>query len=85
MRDLVKKALTRTIAVKGSRGSTQQIEVAPSQRLVLGIQFAIVALLCLTGLEIAYMLVIKVFSSEIFAAISLVIGTILGAFFGSKA
>jgi hypothetical protein len=63
----------------------QQVEIQPSQRLVLGIQFAIVALLCLTGLEIVYMVVVKAFSSEIFAAISLVIGTILGAVFGQKA
>jgi len=85
MRDPIKRALTRTIAVKGPRGRTQQVEIPPSQRLVLGIQFAIIALLCLTALEIAYIVMMKAFSSEIFAAISLVIGTLLGAFFGQKA
>ena len=75
MRNLIKKALTRR------RG---KVEIPPSQRLVLGIQFAIATLLCLTALEIAYMVVVKSFSSEIFAAITLVIGTILGAFFGQK-
>jgi len=85
MRDPIKRALTRTIAVKGSRGGMQQVEVPPSQRLVLGIQFAIIALLSLTTLEIIHMYVVKAFSSEIFATISLVIGTILGAVFGQKA
>ena len=51
---------------------------------MLGVQFAIVAMLCLTALETAYILVVKGFSSEIFAAITLVVGTILGAFFGQK-
>jgi type IV secretory pathway TrbD component len=85
MTDIIKRALTRTIAVKGPRGGMQQVEVVPSQRLVLGIQFAIIALLCLTALEIAHMVVVKTFSSEIFAAISLVVGTILEAVFGQKA
>lgn len=76
MRDFIRKALTK------KHGRT---EVPPSQRLVLGIQFAVVALLCLTSLEIAYMVVAGAFSSEIFAAITLVIGTILGTFFGQKA
>jgi len=76
MRDYIRKALTK------KRGRT---EIPPSQRLVLGIQFAIVALLCLTGLEIAHMVVVRAFSSEIFAAISHVVGTILGAVFGQKA
>ena len=62
----------------------KRVEVPPSQHLVLGIQFAIVASLCLTALAIAYMHVVKAFSREIFAAISLVIGTILGAFLGRK-
>jgi thiosulfate reductase cytochrome b subunit len=76
MRDYIRKALTK------KHGRT---EIPPSQRLVLGIQFAIVALLCLTGLEIAHMVVVRAFSSEIFAAISLVVGTILGAVFGQRA
>jgi hypothetical protein len=76
MRDYIRKALTK------KRG---RVELPPSQRLVLGIQFAIIALLCLTGLEIAHIVVVRAFSSEIFAAISLVVGTILGAVFGQRA
>ena len=84
MTDFIKKALTRTVSVKGARGQTKEVEVPPSQRLVLGVQFAIIAMLCLTALEIVYILVVNAFSSEIFAAVTLVVGTILGAFFGQK-
>ena len=84
MTDFIKKALTRTVSVKGPRGQVKEVEVPPSQRLVLGVQFAIIAMLCLTALEIVYILVVKTFSSEIFAAVTLVVGTILGAFFGQK-
>ena len=84
MTNFIKRALTRTVSVKGPRGQTKQVEVPPSQRLVLGVQFAIIAMLCLTALEIVYILVVKTFSSEIFAAITLVVGTILGAFFAQR-
>jgi len=76
MRNLIKKALTRR------RG---KVEIPPSQSLLLGIYFAIASLICLTALETTYIIVVRSFSSEIFAAITLVIGTILGAFFGQKA
>jgi len=84
MRDIIKKALTRTVAVKGSRGRTQYVEIPPNQKLVYGIYFAIISLIALTMLEITYIAVLRSFSNEIFASITLVIGTILGAFFGQK-
>ena len=84
MKDMIKRALTRTIVVKGPRGRTQQIEVPPNEKLIYGIYFAIVSLISLTILETTYIIVMHNFSSEIFAAITLVIGTILGAFFGQK-
>ena len=76
MTDFIKRALTKR------HGRT---EIPPSQRLVLGIQFAIISLLCLTVLEITYMLIVRAFSSEIFAAITLVVGTIVGSIFGMRA
>jgi len=83
--DLIRKALTKTISVKECRKTAKQIEIAPSDRLVYGMYFAIAALVSLTILEATYMYVLRSFSSEIFAAITLVVGTILGAFFGQKA
>jgi hypothetical protein len=85
MTNLLKRALTRKVTVKGPRGRPQDIEVPPSQKLVLGIYFAIASLVSLTILEVAYIVVLRTFSSEVFAVVSLVIGTILGAFFGQKA
>jgi hypothetical protein len=46
--------------------------------------FAITALISLTLLEAMYILVLRSFSTEIFSAITLLIGTILGAFFGKR-
>ena len=80
MRNPIRKALTRRIRLK-----RRTVELEPSQRLVYGISFAIVALLSLAVLEAVHMIVLRSFSNEIFAAISLVVGTILGVFFGKKA
>lgn len=77
----IRRALTRRVSVRGRR---TEIELEPSERLVYGVYFAMAALGCLTLLEAVYLVVLHTFSSEIFAAISLVIGTILGAFFGQK-
>ena len=84
MRDPVRKALTKTISAKSDRKKAKQIQIAPSDRLVYGMYFAIAALISLTVLEATYMYVLRNFSNEIFAAITLVIGTILGAFFGTE-
>jgi len=81
MRDLIKKALTRRISVKGR---SKQIELEPSKKLVYGMYFAIAALISLTALETTYILVLRSFSNEIFATITLLIGTILGSFFGQR-
>jgi len=75
MRGLIRRALSHR------RGRTK---IPPSENLVYGVCFAIVSLIALTVLEVTYILVLRSFNSEIFAAITLVIGTILGAFFGQK-
>jgi len=81
----LRRALTKRIWVQqGSSKKPKQIELEPSNRLVYGMCFAFIALTCLTILEVTYILVLRNFSNEIFAAISLIIGTILGTFFGQK-
>jgi hypothetical protein len=84
MRNVIKEALVRRVRVKGSRGQVRYVEEPPSQKLLYGIYFAFAALTALTILEAIHLIVMKTFSSEIFSAISLVIGTILGAFFSQK-
>jgi len=75
--DPIRRALTRRISVK--RGREEQIlEVTPSERLVLGVKFAIVMTLILSALEVAHMVFLGSWSSEIFACISGLIGTVSG-------
>ena len=76
MRNAIRRALTKTVRVE-----KREIQLPPSEKLVYGVYFAIVALICLTALEAVYMIMLRSFSSEIFAAITLIIGTILGVFF----
>jgi len=73
--DPIRRALTRR------RG---QFEIPPSDTVVYGIYFSIAALFCLTTLEAVYILVVGSFNNEILAGIMLIIGTILGAFFGQR-
>lgn len=82
--DLIKKALTRRISVKRGRGQ-QTIEVTPSERLVLGVKFAIVMTLILAALEVAHMAFLSTWSNEIFAVITGLIGTVSGVLISQHA
>lgn len=84
MTDWIKKALTRTVARKGSRGKTEIIVVEPNEKLVYGVKFAIGMTICLSALEIAHMAFLGTWNSEVFASITGLIGTITGIFVGSK-
>ena len=80
LKNPIRKALRKTVHI---RGKTAYVE--PSDRLGYGMPFTIVALLSLTALEAVHIVYIRSFSSEIFVALSMVVGTILGAFFRQKA
>jgi len=82
--DWIKKALTKTIQRKGSRGKAQIIVVQPNEKLVLGVKFAIGMTICLSALEIAHMAFLGSWNSEVFAAITGLSGTIMGIFVGQK-
>lgn len=84
MRDVVKQALTRTIAHKGPRGKEQIIIIPPNPKLVLGVKFSIGMSVCLSVLEIAHLIVLRSWNSEIFSGIMLIVGNILGIFLGHK-
>jgi len=77
VKGILKKALTRKISVKRGRGE-QILEIPPSERLVLGVKFAMGMVVCLSALEVAHMAFLGSWSSEIFAAISGLIGTVSG-------
>ena len=81
--DWVKRALTRRVKQKGTR-SSQVLVVDPDERLVYAVKFAIGMTACLTALEIAHMAFMGSWSSEVFAAITGLSGTVMGIFVGRK-
>jgi hypothetical protein len=84
MKDYIKHALTKTIQIRTAQGNTQQIDIPPDKKLLYGMYFALLALIMLTALETTYMIIFQTFNNEIFSAMMLVVGTILGAFYGQK-
>ncbi len=84
MHDFIKRALTKTVEIRTAHGDTQQLELPPDKKLLYGMYFAVLALVMLTALETTYMIVFQTFNNEIFAAMMLVVGTLLGAFYGQK-
>ncbi len=81
--DWVRRALTRRMKQKGTR-SSQILVVDPDERLVYAVKFAIGMTACLTALEVAHMAFMGSWSSEIFAAITGLSGTVMGIFVGKK-
>jgi len=79
MADWIKKALTRRTVDK-----TASAEVPPSERLVLGVKFAIALTFSLTALEIAHLALLHSWNSEVFAAITGLAGTITGILISQK-
>jgi len=85
LRNYIESALTKTEYRKMGRGKkVKRVELPPSERLVMGIQFAFFALALLTVLELAYLFMLKTWSNEVFAAITGLIGTITGVFLTAR-
>jgi len=80
MPDRIKRALTRKRVQRG-----RAVVEEPDDRLVWGVKFAIGMAGCLSGLEVAHMAFLGGWNSEIFAAITGLIGTVTGIFLGKKA
>ena len=85
MRSWLKKALTRKIARKGPRGKQQIIVIPPSEKLVMGVKFAMAMTACLSAVEIAHIAFLGEWNSEIFAAITGLICTVSGVLIGQRA
>jgi hypothetical protein len=84
MRDMIKQALSRTISYKSPRGKEQVIVIPPNPKLVLLVKFSLGMSVCLSVLEIAHLIVLRSWNSEIFSGIMLIVGNILGIFLGHK-
>lgn len=82
MTDWIKRALTRKTTDKMAAQAAE--EVAPSERLVLGVKFAIALTFSLTAIEIAHLALLGTWNSEVFAAITGLAGTITGILISQK-
>jgi hypothetical protein len=87
LKNLLKRILARKIAVQDgdNRKKVRYKTIPASERLITGIIFAITALTGLIILETTHLIILKTWNSEIFAAITSIIGTILGVFISQKA
>ena len=83
MVDWVRRALTRKIMRRTVKG-TQTLQVTPRDELVYGVKFAICMTVCLTGMEIANMAFLHSWNSEVFSAITGLIGLVTGIFIGHR-
>ena len=83
MNERISKLLTKKVLLKSGE-KIKRVEIPPSQTLVYGVLIATVTLVLLTALEVAHMAFLGNFNVEIFATITLVVGTLLGTFFGQK-
>lgn len=84
MADWIKRALTRTITRRGQRNKTEAIVIQPDERLVYAVKFAVGMSVCLSALEVAHMAFLGSWNSEVFAAITGLIGTVAGILVGQK-
>ena len=80
MTDWFRHALARKRVQRG-RVTVEE----PNPKLVLVVKFAVCMTVCFSGLELAHILLLRSWNSEIFAAISGLSGTISGIFVGQKA
>jgi hypothetical protein len=80
MNDWIKQALTRKRIQRG-----KIIVEEPNFKLVWGVKFAIGMTLCLSGLQVAHLIVLGSWSSEIFSTITGLVGTVSGVLIGNHA
>jgi hypothetical protein len=86
LRNLFRKALTKTVWIKQEQGDKlEPLELPPSQKVVYAIVFAIAAIIALTALEVAHMAYMGSWNTEIFAGIMSVVTFIIGIFIGQTA
>ena len=83
MTDWVKRALTRKTT--DTTAMNKALDVSPSERLVLGVKFAIALTFSLTAIEIAHLALLGTWNSEVFATITGLAGTITGILISQKA
>jgi hypothetical protein len=81
MTDWIKKALTRTLEPNRSR-KLRRFVLEPNPRLVLLVKFSLLMTTLLCILEIAHLVFLHAWNSEVFAGITGLIGTVTGVLIG---
>jgi hypothetical protein len=81
MADPIKRALTRKRRFPGRPLLIEE----PNDNLVLGVKFAIGMTAFMSALELAHLVILHTWNTEIFAAIAGLCGTVVGLFVGQKA
>lgn len=92
MADWVRRALSRktkkqSVSSSAARSKSKKqdvVVVEADERLVYVVNFGIGMTICLTAVEIAHLVILKSWSSEVFAAITVLSGTVMGIFVGAK-
>ena len=79
MADRIKRALTRRRMQRG-----HWIEEEPNQNLIIIVKCSLGMTACLTAVEIANLVLLHCWNSEVFAAITGLTGTVMGIFVGQK-
>jgi len=85
LRRKLRSMLTRHVLIQdGQRKKLKRVEVPPSERLVLGLYFASLALAVLSVLQLVHVVLLRSWNSELSAAITGDIMFVLGVLFGQK-
>ena len=85
MTDWIRQALTKKKRTTDKTDAVVTVdEVEPSERLVLGVKFAITLTFSLSAIEIAHLAILHTWNSEVFAAITGLAGTITGILISQK-
>jgi len=80
MQDPFRQALSRKRIQRG-----HVVVEEPTERLVWGVKFAVAMIGFLSGLETLHVLYFGIWNSEVFSAITGLIGTVSGVLIGSHA
>jgi len=84
-RDWVRHALTRKVKSKSARSKEKILVIEPDVKVVYAVKFAIAMLASLSAVEIAHLAILGTWNSEVFSAITGLVGTVTGIFLGQKA
>ena len=93
MKRWIEKALTKTIVTptpnnrSGNRqriSKLETVEVPPSVKLVYGVYFMMMLFAGLSAIQIAHLVVLSSFNSEIFQLMNSLASVMAGVFFGAK-